>query len=954
MYRVIRFLFFPALLLSLGAGELCVAQTPLNLKASGGKIDPMRDQSWPVNRDFPHWEVERDRALRVPVSPPEGMVLKREEVSRISGIVKDDFLVNDDTTGGCTQLLPAVAMDSSGDFVVCWVDERNGDMGDIYAQRYNSAGDTVGANFRVNDELGSGWQSDPSIGMSAASDFVICWRDDRSHYSGDIYAQRYNSSGDTVGANFRVNDDLGTEYQMNPSIAMDTDGDFVICWQDQRSGNYDIYAQRYNSSGDTAGANFRVNDDPGIESQAYPSIAMDAAGDFVICWYDRRASSDYDIYAQRYNSSGDTVGVNFKVNDVGTSYQRYPSVAMDTAGAFVISWEDNRGGSSDIYAQRYNSSGDTVGVNFRVNGVVTGSQMKPTIGIDSAGDFTICWADQRSGNPDIYAQRYNSSGGAVGVNFRVNDDLGTSSNWWPSVAIDTDGDFVICWYDERTGDYDIYAQRYNSSGDTVGANFRVSDDQGTTSQWEPSIAMDANGDFVICWCDYRSGDGDIYAQRYNSSGDTVGANFRVNDDPGRASQWGPSIAMDTAGAFVICWEDDRADYGDIYAQRYNNSGGAVGVNFRVNDHLAGSYPSGPSIGMDADGDFVICWEDYRSGDGDIYAQRYNSLGDTLGVNFRVNDHLGTEYQMISSIAMDSDGDFVICWVDQRSGEYDIYAQRYNSSGDTVGVNFRVNDHLAGSYPWSPSIAMDSDGDFAICWYDYRSGDYDIYAQRYNSSGDTVGANFRVNDDLGTEHQMSPSIAMDSDGDFVICWADQRSGDYDIYAQRYHSDGTSWGPNYLVNQELSVPNPNQQGPSVALNDNQITPTWEDARRSKHWDVYAKVITWDWVKVDEPEGDHVGLPQEFVLGQNYPNPFNAATHIRYHLSAVSSQLLAVSLKIFNILGQEVRTLVDKKQSAGYYQVFWNGRDNSGRDVSSGIYFYRLKAGDFVQTRKMVLIR
>jgi len=783
MYRMIRFLFFPALLLSLGAGELCGAQTPLNLEAGGGKIDPMRDRSWPVNRDFPHWQVERERALRVPISLPEGKMLKREEVSRISGIVRDDFLVNDDTTGGCTQLLPAVAIDSSGNFVICWVDERNGDMGDIYAQRYDSLGDTVGASFRVNDDPGTGWQDDPSIGMSAAGDFVICWRDDRSHYSGDIYAQRYNSSGDTVGANFRVNDDLGTDYQQSPWVATDAAGDFVICWQDQRSGNYDIYAQRYNSSGDTAGANFRVNDDPGIESQAYPSIAMDAAGDFVICWYDRRASSDYDIYAQRYNSSGDTVGANFKVNDVGTSYQRHPSVAMDADGDFVISWEDNRGGNSDIYAQRYNSSGDTVGVNFRVNNVGTGSQMKPKIAIDSAGDFTICWVDNRSGNYDIYAQRYNSSGGSVGPNFRVNDDLGTSSNWWPSVAMDTDGDFVICWYDERTGDYDIYAQRYNSSGDPVGANFRVSDDQGTTYQGYPSIAMD------------------------------------------------------------------------------------------------------------------------------------------------------------------TDGDFVICWEDQRSGDEDIYAQRYNSSGDTVGANFRVNDDLGTSYPWSPSIAMDSDGDFAICWYDYRSGDYDIYAQRYNSSGDTVGANFRVNDDLGTSDQASPSIAMDADGDFIICWSDERNGNYDIYAQRYHSDGTMWGSNYLVNQELSVPNPNQRYPSVALNDNQITPTWEDARRSKGWDVYAKIITWDWVKADEPEGDHVGLPEEFVLGQNYPNPFNPITEIRYQLPKDSQ----VKLTIYNILGQKVVVLVDGEQKVGYKTTRWDASS-----LSSGIYFYRLQAGDFVQTRKMILLR
>jgi len=113
----------------------------------------------------------------------------------------------------------------------------------------------------------------------------------------------------------------------------------------------------------------------------------------------------------------------------------------------------------------------------------------------------------------------------------------------------------------------------------------------------------------------------------------------------------------------------------------------------------------------------------------------------------------------------------------------------------------------------------------------------------------------------------------------------------------------------------------------------------------------------VGIDKDEETGI-IPKGFELLQNYPNPFNSSTTIRYHLSAVSGQLSAVSLKIFNLLGQEVRTLVDKKQPAGYYQVLWNGRDNSGKDVSSGIYFYRLEVkGDRLKatkTRKMILLK
>lgn len=94
----------------------------------------------------------------------------------------------------------------------------------------------------------------------------------------------------------------------------------------------------------------------------------------------------------------------------------------------------------------------------------------------------------------------------------------------------------------------------------------------------------------------------------------------------------------------------------------------------------------------------------------------------------------------------------------------------------------------------------------------------------------------------------------------------------------------------------------------------------------------------------------LVQDFKLFQNYPNPFNPTTIISYKLP-VSSE---VELKIYNLLGQKVRSLVNERKPAGFYQVQWDGRDETGKEVSSGVYIYRLKAGDFIQSKKMLLIR
>jgi hypothetical protein len=124
--------------------------------------------------------------------------------------------------------------------------------------------------------------------------------------------------------------------------------------------------------------------------------------------------------------------------------------------------------------------------------------------------------------------------------FLVNDDGGNQED--PAIARDPSGNFVITWEDYRNGNYDIYFQRYNSSGTPLGTNFKVNDDIGTSDQYSPAIAMDGSGNFVIAWTDGRSGGGDIYAQRFNSAGTALGANFKVNDDVGTADQGAPAVA----------------------------------------------------------------------------------------------------------------------------------------------------------------------------------------------------------------------------------------------------------------------------------------------------------------------------------------------------------------------------------------------------------------------------
>ena len=416
--------------------------------------------------------------------------------------------------------------------------------------------------------------------------------------------------------------------------------------------------------------------------------------------------------------------------------------------------------NSPLYYPQANAAilapGDAVGGEFLVNTYTTGAQWFPSIAIDADGDFVIVWqSDGQDGSSNgIVAQRYNADGSKAGGELAVNTYT-TSNQRYASIAMDADGDFVIVWESEgQDGDnYGVVAQRYNADGTKVGGELAVNT-YTTSYQGDASIAMDADGDFVVAWNSYDQ-DGDswgIYAQRYNADGTKVGGELAVNTYT-TSYQGNANIAMDADGHFVVVWNSfgqDGSSYG-IVAQRYNADGTKVGGELAVNT-VTTSEQSRPSIAMDADGDFVVAWESKgQDGDGNgIYAQRYNADGSKAGIEFAVNT-VTTSEQSRPSIALDADGDFVVAWESygQDGDRHGIYAQRYNADGSKAGVEFAVNT-VTNDYQNQPSIALDADGGFVVVWNSYvqDGSNYGVYAQRYAGVGETVDPNQVVTDNAG--------------------------------------------------------------------------------------------------------------------------------------------------------------------------------------------------------------
>ena len=377
--------------------------------------------------------------------------------------VGPEFRVNTYTPGN--EFGSSVAADALGNFVVVWQSSsQDGSLTGIYGQRYAAAGTPLGPEFRVNTFTTSN-QFSPRVASDASGNSVAVWTSQLQDGSSfGIYAQRYGSAGAPAGPEFRVNT-YTTGSQFIPEVSAAGTGSFVVAWMSPDGGDYGIFAQRYSAAGAPLGPEFRVNTyTPGYQSA--PRVGTDSAGNFVVVWASAgQDGSSYGVFGQRYASSGAPLGAEFRVNDYTTGGQTSPEVRSDGAGSFVVVWEGaaQDGAGYGVFAQRYDAAGAPVGPEFRVNGYTTSDQARPSLALDSAGNFVVVWqsAGQDGSASGVFGQRYDTTGAPQGPEFRVNTYL-TGDQMDPSVAADTTGDFVVVWTSagQDGASYGVFGQRH--------------------------------------------------------------------------------------------------------------------------------------------------------------------------------------------------------------------------------------------------------------------------------------------------------------------------------------------------------------------------------------------------------------------------------------------------------------------------------------------------------------
>jgi hypothetical protein len=354
---------------------------------------------------------------------------------------------------------------------------------------------------------------------------------------------------------------------------------------------------------------------------------------------------------------------------------------------------------------------------------------------------------------------------------------------------------------------------------------------------------DGDGGVIVAWLDARDSKTRIYAQHLSAAGIaqwTANGVLICTQDGGKQDL---VIIGDGSGGAIVAWQDYRNDAnypadpeGDIYAQYIDASGNVQWSGAGVAICTATWNQSFPAAVSDGSGGAIIAWMDGRTGNDHVYAQRIGPNGNVQWTADGVAICTQGYYQRYPDIASDGSGGAIIAWPDQRVFDvWEIYAQRINATGSVQWTTDGVVVCNAGGNQGHPVIVSDGSGGAVIAWDDpreYATKGTDIYAQRLNASGLPQWTANGVAVSTAAGEQFTPAIATDGTGGAIITWND---GNFNIYAQRINGNGNPlWTANGVA---ICTDGSMQWFPRIIPDDfNGAVITWED-KRSGNWDIYA---------------------------------------------------------------------------------------------------------------------
>ncbi|QGP83345.1 hypothetical protein GLX29_08595 [Leclercia adecarboxylata] len=439
------------------------------------------------------------------------------------------------------------------------------------------------------------------------------------------------------------------------------DGTFLVTWASNNNGNLGIYAQRLSAQGVAmgdpvqlaSGATYTVMS----SSDSILSVtALNDAGAYAVAWIGKDGTSSYSsIFAQSFNADGTPLSAAAQLDGVASAHDLAPQIATLADGGYIVSWSINSGG---IYVQRFDDTGVAVGntVPLAVSG--SSGNASPQVTVLDNGSYVVTWQGYTTGDYHIYVQQFDATGNGT-TPVMLDATTGTSNSYenLPQITALANGGYVVTWsgYNYSGSNYNnsTYVQQFDATGSRVGGIVVLDGSSNANnggSYTYPYVAALADGGYAITWMEYDNTNGyynyKVYVQQFSAGGSKVGATVQLDAPHNSTSNDRDQFPRITAlgdGGYAVTWMSIGSSNWDIYVQKFNASGVAVGdmVRLEASGGASDLYPQVTAVG--ADGEYMVTWYGYSPGSGisgyHLYVQKFNADGSTYD-NLVVLNHAG--------------------------------------------------------------------------------------------------------------------------------------------------------------------------------------------------------------------------------------------------------------------------------------------------------------------------
>jgi hypothetical protein len=579
---------------------------------------------------------------------------------------------------------------------------------------------------------------------------------------------------------------------------------------------------------------------------------------------------------------------------------------------------------------------------------------------------------------------------------------GSDADYGYGVQQTSDGGYIIAGETASfgAGSYDIYLVKTDANGDTLW----IRTYGGSGSDEARSVQQTADGGYILAGSttSFGAGRSDVYLLKTDANGNTLWTRAYGGSNYDEAM----FVQETTDGGYIIAGSTRSFGAGgwDVYLLKTDANGDTLWTR----TYGGSDYDDGWSGQQTADGGYIVAGmtESFGAG-GDVYLVKTDANGDTLWTR----TYGGSSWEVGSSVQQTADGGYVIggC-TDSFGAGGDVYLVKTGANGNTRWTRA----YGGANFEEATCVRQTTDGGYIVAAYtgSFGAGGDDAYLLKTDATGDTLWTRTYG----GSDTDWAYSVQQISDGSYIVAGYTQSfgAGSRDVYLVKVAGEAPQ--PDVTIeilpdDPPVTVPQGGSFGFTGTLTNNtedpQVADAWTMAigpekevygpfkefsdlelepyeTRTAHFyqrvpnlaplgfynyiaycgDYPSTVIDSSFFELEViagpstgageagwvltgsfSEGDLVDFSSGFELSRNYPNPFNARTVIEYQLPEASE----VRLEVYNISGQKVATLANGNQEAGYKFVTWDACE-----VSSGVYLYKLTAGDFSETKRMTLLR